>query len=237
MTLSDDLKCVLEKISLSAGQAGRVPDSITLVAVSKKQPIALMREYIDLARERHLLVVFGESYVQELKLKRFEFGNGFEFHLIGPLQRNKVRDAVRYADVIESVHSFQILEEIAREAALQNKKQGIFVQVNIGYDPRKSGFAPEEALQAILRAAELSQNISILGLMTITPWYDDPEQARMDFRRMKELRDLLSKQYLDLKGLELKLSISMGMSSDFDIAIQEGADLVRVGSALFGERS
>lgn len=230
------LNNILEKIDQAAARSSRTRDDITLVAVSKKQPSQLMYEYLDAAAERDLPVVFGENYVQELKSKRGDFSTGSVFHLIGPLQSNKIRDAVRYADVIQSVHSLSVLQGIAEEAGKQGKHQRIFIQVNIGDDPRKSGFKAAEIPKLLSEVHVYSALLSILGLMTITPYYDEPEHARPDFRTMKALRDELCMVGLSHAFENGRPLLSMGMSADFHIAIEEGADLVRIGTALFGER-
>lgn len=227
---------VQEVIVSAAASVGRAPSEVMLVAVSKKQPMAAMREYQQVASELGIRVVFGENYVQELKAKRAEFGRQVEFHLLGPLQRNKIRDAVRDADVIESVHSLPILEGIAEEAARQGKQQSIFIQVNIGRDPLKSGFREEQLPAILTRARELAPHITVHGLMTITPLYDEHEAVRPDFKRLRMLRDEILQRSDSVHDARQSLKISMGMSSDFDIAVQEGADLVRVGTAIFGER-
>lgn len=236
MSVHDALLKVLDTIQRATNIVGRDPRSVTLVAVSKKQPVGLMHEYVNAAQALGIPVIFGENYVQELKTKKAEFQSGAVFHLLGPLQRNKIRDAVRYADVIESVHSLAIIEEIAKEAALQGKRQGMYIQVNIGNDPRKSGFHPDQTVAAIVRGKELCPHITVLGLMTITPWYENPEDAREDFRRMRELRDRICRECSAVAQHQQPLVLSMGMSADFQIAIEEGADVVRVGTALFGER-
>jgi len=236
MKVVERLDQVLLSLDRAAARALRVRNDITLIAVSKKQPTVLMHEYTQAASARGIHVFFGENYVQELKAKRAEFTQGQQFHLIGPLQSNKIRDAVRYADVIQSVHSVSVLKGIADEARKQGKRQQIFIQVNVGNDPRKSGFQSTEIPAALSEVAENSLSLSVLGLMTITPYYDDPEQARPDFSRMRKLRDELQAAGLVDVFENKRALLSMGMSADFHIAIEEGADVVRVGTALFGER-
>jgi pyridoxal phosphate enzyme (YggS family) len=198
-----------------------------------------MCEYSAAAQERGIPVVFGESYVQELKAKRNELdksGLVGEFHLLGPLQSNKIRDAVRFADLIESVHSLKIIDGIAKEARAAGKRQSIFLQVNIGRDPQKSGFSKEQLSEACHAVGVYRDCLALRGLMTITPYYPVAEDVRADFRAFNEFRRKLLKSP-DVKCFEgEEILLSMGMSSDFEIAIEEGADLVRVGTKLFGER-
>jgi pyridoxal phosphate enzyme (YggS family) len=236
MTVAERLDKVLHALHTAAERSARSPGEIALIAVSKKQPTSLMHEYQQAAAHRGLPVIFGENYVQELKAKRGEFKEPTALHMIGPLQSNKIRDAVRYADVIQSVHSLSVLQGIAEEALKQGKKQKIFLQVNIGDDPRKSGFHADDVPQVLGDAAKYSTSLSLIGLMTITPLYDDPELARPDFARMRKLREMLVSGGLASAFENSSPLLSMGMSADFAVAIEEGADLVRVGTALFGER-
>jgi pyridoxal phosphate enzyme (YggS family) len=236
MSVREQLELITDSIAKAASHSGRNADSITLVAVSKKQPVARMREYEAAAKARGVSIVFGENYVQELKAKRAELGPIGEFHLIGPLQSNKIKDAVSLADVIQSVHSLSVLDGIAKEARRQGKVQRIFLQVNIGNDPAKSGFRVDELPSVFERLQPHLDSVVVLGLMTITPYYDDALLARPDFTKMAELRaSLCQRGYAHLFSSSTIL-LSMGMSGDFNIAIEEGADLVRVGTALFGER-
>jgi pyridoxal phosphate enzyme (YggS family) len=221
---------VLARIAAAAESVGRAPADITLVAVSKTKPIELMKEYALAARERSVPVVFGENYLQELKAKAGLIEGGCELHMIGPLQSNKVRDAVRLSDVIESVHSSKVLDLVRTEVVKLGKKQRIFLQVNISTDTSKSGFLPAELEAATARALEHPDAIELEGFMAITAFYDEPELARPDFQAMHQLRERLTGTF----GRPFQLS--MGMSADFEVAITEGADVVRVGSALFGER-
>ncbi len=227
---------VVKAIERAAARVGRDPTAVTLVAVSKRKSVAEMEQYAAAAYVRGTRIVFGENYLQELKAKRADLSVAAEIHLIGPLQSNKVREAVRSADVIESVHSHKILEAIAQESRLIGKRQPIFLQVNIGRDPHKSGFGAEEIAAVAQETARHQDSLALLGLMTITPLYAVSEESRQDFRAMSELREsLLASQVCGcFEGRTILLS--MGMSADFEVAIEEGADIVRVGTALFGER-
>ena len=237
MDIARNLDTVLAAIAQAAHKAGRDPRSIAIVAVSKKQSTELMQQYQQAAADREVDVIFGENYLQELKAKRPAFSPSTQFHVTGPLQSNKIRDAVRLADVIESVHSRATLDGIAREAARQGKPQHIFLQVNIGDDRNKSGFTVDELLPVIEHIQATLPAIKLVGLMTITPYYDNPEQGRADFARMKMLRDSVIAAGKGDAFEGSRVLLSMGMSADFAIAIEEGADLVRIGTALFGERA
>lgn len=223
---------IQERIELAARRAGRDPNGITLLAVSKRQPLSRMQAlqgvYASAGRE----AVFGENYVQEAKAKRAELKAPFRMHLIGALQKNKAKDAVRLFDVIESVHSLGVAEAINTEAQKQGKIQTVMLQVNISKDPAKSGFLEEDLQQFIrLRLPQLT-SVRCIGLMTITQLYEVPAQARADFIRMRALRDSIQAHMTETIPLEL----SMGMSDDFEVAIEEGATEVRIGTALFGDR-
>lgn len=236
MSIADRFHHVMRSIEAAAARSGRVPGEITLVAVSKKKSVGEMRAYRDAALERGIPVVFGENYVQELVAKREELGADACIHMMGPLQSNKVRAAVASSDVIESVHSEKVIDLIAKEARARGAKQAIFLQVNIGNDPMKSGFQAEAIASVVEKVARLSDAIELHGLMTITPYYEIAEDARADFVRMAELRASLQSAGLDKHFVDQRIRLSMGMSSDFEVAIEEGADLVRVGTAIFGER-
>lgn len=236
MTIDKKLGDVIVEMQRAAHKNARDPQGLTLVAVSKTHPIEVLREYEAAAQQRGLRVVFGENYLQEIKTKKSILLPTSEMHMIGPLQSNKVRDAVALCDVIQSVHSLKILGLIAKEAARIGKRQRIFLQVNIGEDAAKSGFLERE-MDEVLAAVEVETGaLQLEGLMTILPYDDDPEKSRLHYRRLTQLR-----HSLELRGLTRMFHkgwvlLSMGMSNDFGVAIEEGADLVRVGTALFGER-
>lgn len=200
----------------------------TIVAASKNQELKKMLAWETYARGKNIRVVFGESYIQELQNKKLsgEFDAGTLFHFIGRLQSNKASLAVQFSDVIESVHSKKIIDEVAKAAVKLNKVQDIFLQINISQDENKAGFLEEE-LGSIVPYALGLESIRMIGLMTITEYYDNHEEVRGDFIKMRLCRD----RYLP------GAAISMGMSSDFLIALEEGATHVRIGSALFGERN
>lgn len=236
-SIAQRIDTVGQNIFEAALRAGVDQGKITLVAVSKKQPLEKMLDYQRELQRKGQIATFGENYVNEFKEKRPSLLSGFRAHMIGPLQRNKVKDAVALFDCIESVHSEEVVRAINKEAQKQGKVQNVFLQVNISADPQKAGFMPEQIDGVIeLMLAELP-HVALTGLMTITRYYEQREDVRPDFRAMRKLRDDL---YAGAKFAGAwrggHLDLSMGMSADYDIAIEEGATVVRVGTALFGER-
>jgi pyridoxal phosphate enzyme (YggS family) len=228
---------VFAEIRAAAHRRGRSPGDITLVAVSKTKPIEVLLAYAGIADREGIPVVFGENYLQEIKEKHPRLPEGSELHMIGPLQSNKVRDSVLLCDVIESVHASKTIDLIAKEAARINKKQRILLQVNIGRDENKSGFTPEAVSDAVVQCQNLSSHLQLEGLMTILPYEENPEASRPHFRAMAELRARLVTEGLQNSFCNNTILLSMGMSDDFHVALEEGADIIRVGTALFGERA
>lgn len=217
------------KIENACAKVGRKASEITLVAVSKKQPIQNVQSYLDIYSQKNLNTVLGENYVQEIKKRKQELQGPYSMHLIGHLQKNKAKDAVRLCDVIESVDSPELVGILDVEAGKVGKIQEVFLQVNISKDTLKSGFSPEMLQTFFAEDPSRFKNLKINGLMTITKLYAQAEQVRPDFSALRDLRDKLS--------YDKALHLSMGMSSDFEIAIEEGATFIRVGSAIFGERA
>lgn len=221
----------LAKISKRLGdacrRAGREPSEVTLVAVSKRHPASKVREAAAAG-----LRVFGENHVQEGVGKAAELPPDLEWHLIGPMQSNKVRPAVETFDVLHAVDRVKIARRVAKECLRQSRDVPVFVQVNVGEEESKHGF-PVEGFEAAVRPLAQIKGLRIAGLMAIPPWEDDPEDARRWFRRLRELRDQ-AVSWSDWQGFPGLLS--MGMSHDFEVAIEEGATHVRVGTDLFGPR-
>lgn len=222
---------IRERITSAANRAGRSPDTITLMAVSKTQPA----EKITAAYEAGIRS-FGENRVQEFQAKREALGEmpAASFTLIGNLQSNKVNKAVEIFSAIHSVDSLRLAERL--NAAIERDRRpplSVAIEINTG-DPAKAGLAPDSPeLEQLLLAAESLPHIHIQGLMTIPPFTDDPEGARPYFRRLRELRDRVAAR--KLPGVDMEL-LSMGMSHDFEVAIEEGSTCVRVGTAIFGAR-
>jgi pyridoxal phosphate enzyme (YggS family) len=228
---------ILDQISKSAIKAGQDPSAITLVAVSKKQPAQKMMAYIEYCRDRGALPVFGESYLQEyLEKKKNLEGVSYKVHMIGRLQSNKVKQSVELFDVIESVSSQKLAEQVNEAAREIGKTQQVYIQVNISGDPSKAGFLADECLSFFDRHLKSYSNLDVRGLMTITRMYDTPELVRADFSELRDLREMIYAQKIFSSG-QNALELSMGMSADFDIAIEEGATVIRLGTALFGERN
>jgi PLP dependent protein len=220
---------VRDRIHAAAERASRSPKEITLVAVSKTHPADLVREAIGAG-----LTDFGENRVQEAETKIPEVGrDAARWHLIGHLQSNKARRAVELFDVIHSVDSVALVERLDRICREVDRHElPVLIQVDLGHEATKTG-APESDLAPVTQAIAESECLRLVGLMTLPPFFDDPEEARPFFQRLRKLRD-----DLQAKGVfgELLGDLSMGMTHDFEIAIEEGATMVRVGTAIFGER-
>lgn len=220
-TLEQRLERIHARIRAASARAERDAASVRLVAVSKRKPAS------ELARAHALgQRDFGENYVQELVQKRAELEGlpDLRLHLIGHLQRNKAGKAVRAAHGIHTLDSVKLVQEVSRHAESQHKVLEAFIEVNVAGEAQKAGVLPAE-LELVVTAARTAPGIALLGLMAIPPWNEDPEASRPHFRELARLARL--------HGLD---RLSMGMSHDFEVAIEEGATDVRVGTALFGER-
>ncbi|HEY8132405.1 MAG TPA: YggS family pyridoxal phosphate-dependent enzyme [Thermoanaerobaculia bacterium] len=218
MSIADNLAAVEKRMRAACERSGRKRDDVTLVAVSKTFLAARIDEAIA-AGVRDI----GENRVQEARDKKPQVGGAARWHLIGHLQSNKAKDAVRLFDVIETVDSVDLAEKIARAAEAAGKAQDVLLQVNVGDESQKSGVAPAD-LESVSRQVRALKGLRLLGLMAIPP-IGAPEETRRHFRRLREIRDQI--------GLE---HLSMGMSVDFEIAIEEGSTMVRIGRAIFGPR-
>jgi len=226
--MKNRIKGVLERIAEAAERAGREPTEVGLVAVTKTHPAAAVREAADAG-----LTVFGENYIQEARDKIEELADlDLSWHFIGHLQRNKAKYAVRMFDLIHSVDSLKLAKEIDKEAAKHGKIQDVLVQVNLGNEPTKSGTGQDEAA-ALCREASRLDHIKIRGLMTLPPFFDEPEKARPFFAALRRLRDQIAA--LSIEGVFME-ALSMGMTGDFEAAVEEGATWVRIGTAIFGAR-
>jgi pyridoxal phosphate enzyme (YggS family) len=225
-TPSERLRAVHERIAAACARAGRKPESVTLIGVSKTFPAERVKEMV--AAGLHDL---GENRVQEAREKIPAVGGDARWHLIGHLQGNKANVAARLFDFVHSIDSVEILERLDRGAAVAGRQLTGLVQADLAGEAQKSGVAPE-TLDEVLNAAVRAEAVSVRGLMILPPLEDDSERARPWFRRLRELRDEVQARH---PGLDLGM-LSMGMSGDFEVAIEEGATHVRVGRALFGER-
>lgn len=220
-----NLENVKKRIAEVCKRAGRNPDSVKLVAVSKTMPPAMIESAWNAGQR-----IFGENYVQELeeKDKALENTQGLEWHFIGHLQRNKVKKLPPRVSMIQSVDSVRLLQEIEKRAGEAGRSFDILIQVNVGEEESKSGSMAEE-VDAILNSALSMKFVKVRGLMAIPPFEEESENSRKWFVMLREIRDKLG-------GEKLLPELSMGMSNDFEIAIEEGATIVRVGTAIFGER-
>ena len=222
--LSSRLTALQDVIATAARKSGRDPAAIELVAVSKTQPADAVQEAL-----RAGLLHFGENKVQEARGKIESVGRGI-WHLIGHLQTNKVKEAVHLFDFIDSVDRQDLAEEIEHRADALGKNQKVLLQVNIARESTKFGCAPEAA-RALAETINALPHLALHGLMTLAPYAEDPEKSRPHFAALRDLRDTLETD----TGLQLPV-LSMGMSGDFAVAIEEGATSVRIGTALFGAR-
>lgn len=218
---------VRRRIALAARRAGRSPEEVTLVGVTKTVPTERIKVAIGAG-----LTDIGENRVQEARDKFRVIGGDVRWHLVGHLQRNKVKPAIEIFSLIHSLDSERLAMAIEDACARINKVQDVLVEVNISGEESKAGIAPEETLD-FLRLVAQFEHIRVLGLMGIAPVVVDPEDARPFFRRMKELFDEAKEEHIP--GLNLRY-LSMGMTNDFEVAIEEGANIVRIGRAIFGER-
>ena len=221
------LENIKYRINKAAISCGRDPKSVRLVAVSKTVSANRVKQAVDAGVD-----ILGENYIQEARTKFNELGAYMvSWHFIGHLQTNKAKYAVRLFDLIHSVDSIKLAFELDKQAKKINKIQDILIQINIGKEPSKSGTDADDALNLIKDVAVL-QNVSVKGLMIMPPFFNDPEKARPYFAALRNLRDRI---YHTASGVELH-ELSMGLSHDFEVAIEEGATFVRIGTAIFGER-
>jgi len=220
------LAAIRSRIEDACVRCGRDPQAVTLVAVSKTKPAADVVRAADAGQR-----VFGENRVQEALAKQADVDRGVEWHLVGALQRNKARHAVGAFALLHGVDDPRLLVEIDRRAAAHGIRQSLLLQVRVGGEATKSG-VDAGALPALVDAAIDLKNVELRGLMTIPPPVERAEQSREWFARLRELRDTEAAR----TGVELP-DLSMGMSGDFEVAVEEGATLVRVGTAIFGARA
>jgi len=224
--IAENLERVREQIAQAAAKAGRGADDVELVAISKTHDGEKVREAIEAGQ-----TLFGESRVQEARVKIPELPSHLRWHFVGHLQKNKIRHALPLFEMIQSVDSLALAEDINRIAEEEGMHPRVLLEVNVAGEGSKFGFQPEK-LRAQMQALLAFSRLSILGLMCIPPIAEEAETSRKYFVLLRELRDRLQTEFhVDLAQL------SMGMTQDFPIAVEEGATLVRVGTAIFGERS
>ena len=226
--ITRNLMAVQQRITETCTRCGRDSNAVRMIAVTKTVSAETVRVAIQAGA-----VIFGENYIQEAREK---CGMLVEYpvswHFIGHLQTNKAKYAVKLFDLIHTVDSLRLATELDREARKIGKVQKILIQVNIGKEASKSGIDAESA-EMLIRSLAAFPNISVRGLMVIPPFFDEPERVRPHFRGLRELRDSLNKS--GIAGVSLD-ELSMGMTGDFEAAIEEGATMVRIGTAIFGER-
>jgi pyridoxal phosphate enzyme (YggS family) len=225
MDLAANLNTIQERISAACARSGRQPGSVTLLAVTKSQPPDAVAEAARLG-----LTLFGENKVQEAKAKIPLCPGRLRWHMIGHLQSNKCRDAVELFAMIQSVDSLHLAQEINKRAEQAARTMPILLEVSIVGESSKFGYRPAQLLAELAQINALPR-LEIHGLMTVPPWTPDPEKVRPVFRQLRELKG----QCEQILGAPLP-HLSMGMSGDFEVAIEEGATLVRIGTALFGAR-
>lgn len=225
MDLAANLEAIERRLVAACERAGRDRNSVTLLAVTKAQPPEAVQAGADLG-----LTLFGENKVQEAKAKIPLCPGRLHWHFIGHLQSNKCRDAVSLFEMIHSVDSLALAQEINKRAEQAAKTMPVLLEVNAVGEASKFGYRPEQLLVELATINQLPR-IEIHGLMTIPPWSPEAEKARPVFRRMRELKERCEQ----ILGVPLPY-LSMGMSSDFEVAIEEGATMIRIGTALFGPR-
>jgi hypothetical protein len=231
MPISVNVAAVRERITSAARRAGRNADGVTLMAVTKTQPPERIREAYEAG-----LRIFGESRVQEFagKVDTLRDLKAAEWHMIGHLQTNKAAKTAELFRAVDSVDSLKLAEKLDAAARALGKKLDVLIEINVGGEAAKSGVAPDSlALEELLTAASRLEALAFRGLMTVPPFTDNPEGARPYFRKLRQLRDVISAR--KLPGIAMD-ELSMGMSHDFAVAIEEGSTCVRVGTAIFGER-
>ena len=232
MSITENIAAVSERIEKAVQRAGRERKDIALMAVSKTQPTEKIREAYHAG-----LHLFGENRVQEFSAKVAALADllDADWHMIGHLQTNKAAKTVELFHAVDSVDSLKLAEKLDASARKLGKKLNVLIEINLGGEVAKSGAASDSPdLEALLLAAPRFEALTFRGLMTVPPFADDPQSARPYFQKLRELRDQISAR--KLPAIEMT-QLSMGMSHDFEVAIEEGSTCVRVGTAIFGERA
>jgi len=219
-----NLAIVRKNIAVAAEKNGRSLEDVILVCVTKQIPIDIVLQAVNCGA-----TIIGENRVSEVLVKKQQLPESISWHMIGHLQTRKVKEAVKLFDLIHSVDSVKLANEIDKRAAAISKKQDVLLEVNISGEESKYGFSIQQLEQSIREIAKLSQ-LQILGLMTMAPFVSNPELTRPVFRKLRELQEQILA--LHIPGVEMKY-LSMGMSQDYEIAVEEGSNMVRIGSAIF----
>jgi len=225
MTVKERVKEVINEIQETALKSGRNPEEIRLLAATKSVPPERILEAIEAG-----IRIIGENYVQEAQKKYELIGPRVSWHMIGRLQTNKAKYAVRLFEVIHSLDSLKLAQELQKAAERQGKKVKVMIQVNLSGEITKGGISPDKVKELSERVLEFP-NLELIGLMTIPPYSENPEDSRPFFRKLRELKEKLNREGFPLTEL------SMGMSNDFKVAIEEGATILRIGTLIFGPRS
>ena len=225
--LKENLEYVESQIREACERSGRLREEVTLIAVSKTKPVSVLKEAYDLG-----VRVFGENKVQELADKYEELPKDIRWHMIGHLQRNKVKYIIDKVELIHSVDSLRLAETIEKEAAKHNITANILIEVNVAKEESKFGLMPEELDEFVSEVAKFP-HIQVQGLMTIAPFVDDPEENRGIFQRLRKLSVDIAAKNVDNITMCI---LSMGMTNDYIVAVEEGAAMVRVGTGIFGAR-
>ncbi len=225
--LKDNLNDVQRRIGEACHRAGRDPREVTLVAVSKTKPLADIEELLKTGQ-----LEYGENYVQELCEKYEKISSPVHWHMIGHLQRNKVKYLIDKVSLIHSVDSLSLAEQIEKEAAKKGKVAEILIQVNVAHEDTKFGLDPRKVMDLTDQISQLP-HVRIRGLMTSAPYVSDPEENRGYFRALHQLFIDIRSKNIDNVSMDI---LSMGMTNDFEVAVEEGATMIRVGTAIFGER-
>lgn len=226
--IKENLAEVEKRIQAACDRAGRNRKEVTLIAVSKTKPVSMLEEAYEAGTRE-----FGENKVQEMMDKYEVMPEDIHWHMIGHLQRNKVKYLMGKSYLIHSVDSLRLAEEISSQSVKHDVTTDILIEVNIAGEESKFGTSRDEAIQLVTDAAKLP-NIHICGLMTIAPFVDDPEDNRIYFKQIKELSVDIEEKKID--NVDMRI-LSMGMTGDYEVAIEEGATMVRVGTGIFGERN
>lgn len=225
--IAANINAVRQKIAVAAAKSQRAPDSIKLLAVTKTVSPLYIGKAIDAG-----ILMFGENYVREAKEKIAVIEKNVRWHMIGHLQTNKAKYAVRLFDYIHSVDRIDLARELDKKAGTTGRKINILVEVNVSGEKTKDGIPADEAVNLIKNISP-SENLSVRGLMTMAPFLANPEDARPYFSALRNLRDNITRE--GITGIHME-ELSMGMTDDFEVAIEEGATIVRIGRAIFGKR-
>lgn len=225
--IQDNLNEIKQRMEAACRRAGRNPEDVTLIAVSKTKPASMVQEAYDMGQRD-----FGENKVQEILEKQPVLPDDIRWHMIGHLQRNKVHQVLGKAVLIHSVDSLRLAQQIETEAEKKGLEANILIEVNVAKEESKFGFLPEEVMDGVLAISRLP-HVHIQGLMTIAPFVENPEENREVFKKLYQLSVDIKRKNVDNVTMSV---LSMGMSGDFEVAIEEGATMVRVGTSIFGAR-